>query len=166
MSEKLVMTLGQDLSCYAEVELPSDTDLSSANLIRLANEAVDSDEVVFDEDWSTCCALRVVSVSDGKGNNFVEDLVVEQSPLDAGQNLALFLNGRIGLDQLVASASEYGLIKPVEMETLLGRISLPNDELERRFTVRKGATQVEKDVAFFNALCQVATIEYLEAKDE
>lgn len=166
MSKKLKMALGQDLSCYAEVEIPSDTDLSPDNLIRIANEAVESDELVFDEDWSTCCALRIVSVRDENGATLAEDIVVEQSPFDSGQQLALFLQGRIELSQLLAAASEYGLIPPVEMETRVGRIDLPTGGIERSFLVRKGATQVEKDVAFFHALCQIATVEYPEVCDE
>lgn len=167
MSKKLEMTLGQDMSCYAVVKIPADTDLSPDNLTRIANQTVEENEdLMFEEDLSTCCALRIVSVRDADGRNLVEDIVVEQSPLDAGQKLALFLKGNIEMDQLVASASEYGLIPPVEMETLIGRISLPNNELGRTFVVRKGATQAEKDLAFIHALCQIAEIEYVGVNDE
>lgn len=164
MSGKLVMTLGQDLSCYAEVVIPSGSDLSRDNLIRIANEAVCNE--VFDADWSTCCALRIVAVSDGNGTNLVEDLIIEPTPFDAGQQLSLFLHGHVELDELLTAVSEYGLIPSIEMESMLGRICLPSDQLELQFLVRKGATLVEKDLAFFHALCQIADVEYKEASQE
>lgn len=162
MCEKLTMTLGQDLSCYASIKIPANVDLSPENLSKIASEAAGN--VVFEADWSTCCALRVVSVSDAKRGNLVEDLVVEPTPFDAGQQLSLFLGGRIEWHQLLDSASSFGLISPVETQVMLGRIALPSEDMALRFQVRKGATQMEMDVAFFHALCQIASVEYNEVK--
>lgn len=158
MCEKLTMTLGQDLSCYASVKIPADTDLLPKNLIRMAGDM--SGNQVFEADWTTGCALRIVSVQDGQGNNLVEDIAVEPSPYDVGQQLSLFLAGKTDWDRLLDSASQYGLIPAVEMQVMLGRIALPSEDLALKFQVRKGATQLEKDVAFFHALCQIASVDY------
>lgn len=160
MCEKLTMTLGQDLSCYASIKIPADTELSPGNLSRIADEAAGNQ--VFEADWSTCCALRVVSVSDGKGNNLVEDLVVDASPFDVGQQLSLFLADKIEWGQLLDSAPRFGLIPQVETQVMSGHIALPSEDMTLKFQVRKGATRMEMDVAFFHALCQIASVKYNE----
>lgn len=160
MSGNLKVTLGQDLSCYAEIEIPADSDLSPENLARIANDAVDDDGVVFDEDWSTCCALRVVDVRNSNNESLVQDVVVEPSPFDVGQQLSLFLGGKIEWSQLLQSASAFGLIQEVETQFMTGYLTLPSEDIALKFQVRKGATQHEMDVAFFHALCQIGEVEY------
>ncbi|TXH76821.1 MAG: hypothetical protein E6Q82_01670 [Thiobacillus sp.] len=162
MCEKLTMTLGQDMSCYASIKIPTDTVLSPVNLTRIADEAAGN--LVFEADWSTCCALRIVSVSDGQGNNLVQDLVVDPSPFDVGQQLSLFLADKVEWGQLLDSASRFGLIPQVESQVMSGHIELPSEEMTIKFQVRKGATRMEMDVAFFHALCQIASVQYNEVK--
>lgn len=164
MCEELTMTLGQDLSCYAVVKIPASTDLSPENLMRIASE--ESGNVEYEEDWSTCCSLRILEIKDESGNYLVQDLAVEPMPFDAGQELKLFLSERIDMGQLVESASRYGLIPPVAMSRMVGHVSLPSGDIEHTFQVRKGASQAEKDLAFFNALCQIAKVHYSEVIDE
>lgn len=89
--KKLYVTIGQDLSAYATIEVSADTDLSEEKLAAIANKAVE--DAVFDPDWSTVCALRVVSVTDQDGGYHIEDIAVEPSPYAAGQVLGSFLKG-------------------------------------------------------------------------
>jgi len=74
--KKLFATLGQDLSAYATIELPADTDLSEDTLSRIAQEAVEKGDIVFDAEWSSLCALRIVCVTDDEGICVMEDLPV------------------------------------------------------------------------------------------
>ena len=62
------------------------------------------------------------------------------------------------------SNSGYRLIKDVEPKVChTGFMSTPDGErVQIDFSVRKGATQAEKDLAFFSALCQKVQIDYLE----
>jgi len=117
--KKLIITLGQDLSAYATVEVPADTDLSDENLVAIARDAVD--EAVFDEDWSTVNALRVVLVQDDKGNIIHSDVPVESSCYEGGVALQSYLKGAIGLDALVGSALQAKLIEPSEQVAFTGR---------------------------------------------
>jgi hypothetical protein len=103
-------------------------------------------------------------VSDGQGNNLVQDLVVDPSPFDVGQQLSLFLADKVEWGQLLDSASRFGLIPQVESQVMSGHIELPSEEMTIKFQVRKGATRMEMDVAFFHALCQIASVQYNEVK--
>jgi hypothetical protein len=165
--KKLFVTLGQDLSAYATIKLSADTDLSEENLSRIAQEAVDNGDVVFDADWETVCALRVVSVDDGKETHFVEDLCVECSPYDAGQVLQSFLNGHVqGLGTVVEAAAKAKLIAPQQMMAYTGYLMLPGAEhIQIDFECRKGATKEEADLAFIQMLAQIATVDYVAIGD-
>lgn len=119
--KKLIITLGQDLSAYATVEVPADTDLSEEHLVAIARNAVD--EAVFDADWSTVNALRVVLVQDDKGNIIRSDVPVESSCYEGGVALQSFLKGAIGFDALVSSALQAKLIEPSEQVAINGQSS-------------------------------------------
>ena len=77
--KKLIITLGQDLSAYATIQVPAETDLSDENLAAIARKAVEDEGTVFDEDWSTVNALRIVLVQDEKGQTIRSDIPVESS---------------------------------------------------------------------------------------
>lgn len=54
------------------------------------------------------------------------------------------------------------MIAAPQMVTYTGYLKLPGTErIQLDFDVRKGATQAEKDLAFFNALAQLGTVDYL-----
>lgn len=74
----VLITLGQNLSAYAVIEVPADTDLSDANLIEIAKKkAYDDTDTVIDEDWSTTNGLRVVCLTKPDGSVQIRDLVVD-----------------------------------------------------------------------------------------
>ena len=79
---KLNVVLGQDLSAYAEIEIEAPEDSSEEEIVRRVRaftESADFKETVFDEDWSSTCALRIVSVKNG--NDYIlEDVALEPSP--------------------------------------------------------------------------------------
>ncbi len=108
--KKLIITLGQDLSAYATLEVPAETDLSDENLAAIARKAVEDEGTVFDEDWSTVNALRIVLVQDEKGQTIRSDVPVESSCHEGGAALQLYLRGAIGIEALVNSAIEAKLI--------------------------------------------------------
>lgn len=127
--KKLVITLGQDLSAYATVEVPADTDLSDENLAAIARKAVEDEETVFDADWSTANALRVVLVQDETGQIIRSDLPVEASCYDGGAALQLHMKGAIGVEALVNSAIEARLIDPARDGAGVAAIAVPADLL-------------------------------------
>jgi hypothetical protein len=108
--KKLIITLGQDLSAYATIEVPAETDLSDENLAAIARKAVEDEGAVFDEDWSTVNALRIVLVQDEKGQTIRSDVPVESSCHEGGAALQLYLRGAIGIEALVNSAIDAKLI--------------------------------------------------------
>lgn len=116
---KLKVTLGQDLAAYAEIEIEVDDNASQEEIvekIRAFTESSDFEETVFEEDWSSACALRIVSVQNG-GNYILEDVFLDQSPYDAGQVLQSWLNGSgPTLAAVINTAAEAKLINPVVME--------------------------------------------------
>jgi hypothetical protein len=161
------ITIGQDLSCYATIGVPEDTPLTPEALAEIVNGVVENlewqgEEVLFDEDWSTTCATRIVSVCDEKGNYLVEDMPIDPSPYDAGQTLMSWLRGHgPTLDAVIQSAAEAKLIEEPAMEVFAGSLKLPGAEsIQIEFACRKGATREEKDLAFVGALAQIGTIDY------
>jgi hypothetical protein len=159
------VTIGQDLSCYATISVPEDTPLTRESLTGIVNQALE--DAVFDEDWSTTCAARVVSVRDEKGNYLVEDMAIEPSPYDAGQILQNWLNGYGATFQhVIDAAAEARLIDEPVMETHRGVFKTPNgEEIEIEFSVRKGATREEIDLAFFEALAQAGSARVVRKED-
>lgn len=156
---KLTITVGQDLSAYATFDIPADTDLSDANLIQLVQTAQENEELVFDEDWATTSALRIVSVKDHQGHALKEDLPVEALPHDAGQVLQLFLKGHVTFAQVVEAAARYKLIDPQQMACHTGTLTLPGAApISAAFSCRLGATQDERDLAFMRALAELGTV--------
>lgn len=145
------MTLGQDLSAYATVDISADTDLSEANLIELATRTVD--RAVFEEDWGSASGLRILAITDQDKETLREDLAVEPLFLDAGQALSYFLKGHIDLDGLLRSAVRYSIIDPVEMIEYVGEYLDGDGSSPRRMTfqARKGASMDELHLAFFKA---------------
>lgn len=162
---QLYAILGQDISAYAGVEIDVPDGASKEEIIdriRAFTESADFDEVVFDEDWGTACALRIVSVQNG-GNYILEDVLLDQSPYDAGQVLQSWLNGSgPTLAAVINTAAEAKLINPVVIEVHRGSLKLPGAEtIEVEFECRKGATREEKDLAFLEALAQIGTVDYV-----
>jgi hypothetical protein len=158
------VTIGQDLSCYATIEIPEDTPLTRESLAEIVNQVLQNcewqgQEVLFDEDWSTTYATRIVRVRDEKGNYLVEDMAIEPSPFDAGHTLQSWLRGYgPTLQAVINSAAKAMLIDEPVMETHHGVFETPNgEEIEVEFSVRKGATREEMDLAFFEALAHVGS---------
>lgn len=157
--KNLHITFGKDLSAYAETTI----DASSIDITNIDALVALADNCVFEPEWDTQCALRVVSIRDDENNYLIEDMAIEPCMYDAGQNLQLFLRGAKGHDlkALVKGAVKAVLIEESEDEVFTGSIRFPGYESRQvDFTVRKGATQEEKDVAFLAALAQIAEINY------
>jgi hypothetical protein len=162
------VTIGQDMSCYATIKVPEDTPLTRESLGKIVEHVLshaewDGEEVMFDEDWSTTCATRVTSVKDEKGNTLVEDMAIDPSPYDAGQALQSWLRGYgPTLQAVINSAAKANLIDAPLMEVYRGIFKLPDTRvIDVHFEVRKGATREEKDLAFFEALTQIGTFDYV-----
>lgn len=162
--KKLLVTLGQDLSAYATIEVPADTDLSDDNLAAIARKAVEN--TVFEADWSTMNALRVVVVNDGEGKFVRSEVPVELCCYEGGAALEAFLRGHVGFDALVNSAVQARLIEPSMQAAFTGHLTMPGGErIQVDFCARAGATQAELDLAFFHALCQQADVAYPAARE-
>lgn len=152
---KINVMLGQDMSAYADVELDVPDGASKEEIIERVQEFADSEdfnEVVFDEDWSTTCALRIVSIKIGN-DLLLEEVSLEPSPFDAGQVLQSWLRGYgPSLKTVINAAVEAALIDHPEMEVYRGTLKVGNEIVNVQFEARKGATREEKDLAFFEAL--------------
>lgn len=159
MTQKLLITLGQDVSAYAVIAVPAGTDTSDANLSTIAKKAVEAD-TMFTPDWGTVCALRVVDVRTESGAYLREDVPVEPCCFDGGQVLRSFFSGQLpgaGIATLVNAAAKAKLIPEPDLVTGTGFITFPGCErIEVNFDVRKGATKVERDLAFLTALGKLA----------
>lgn len=160
MSKQLTIIIGQDLSAYAEINIPEDTDLSDGNLIKIATTALENE--TFDADWSSVNALRVVSVHDEAGKIIKADIPVEASFYDAGVGLQAFLRGNGNTINTLAEAAVISkLIAPIEAVAYTGHLNYPGGQFAVEFSARKGATQAELDIAFMQGLAQQCTIGYL-----
>jgi hypothetical protein len=166
------VTIGQDLSCYATISVPENTPLTREALTEIVNQVLancewQGQEVLFEEDWGTTCAARVVSVRDEKGNYLAEDVAIDPSPYDAGQALQSWLRGYAPLEAVINSAAGARLIDEPVMETHHGTLKLPGAKvIDAEFSVRKGATREEMDLAFFEALAQIGTVDYVRVAEE
>ena len=125
------LTIGQDLSCYATIQIPEDTPLTRETLTEIVNHVLDNQEwkgedVYMEEDWSSVCAARVVSVRDKNGNHLVEDMAIDPSPYDAGQVLQSWLRGYgPTLGGVIKSAVQARLIEEPVMESYRGVYKTP-----------------------------------------
>jgi hypothetical protein len=160
------------MSCYATIKVPEDTPLTRESLGKIVEHVLShaewqGEEVIFDEDWSTTCAARIVNVLDEKGNYLIEDMAIDPSPYDAGQALQSWLRGYgPTLQAVINYAAEARLIDEPVMEAHRGAFKLPGAEIINvEFEVRKGATREEKDLAFFEALAQIGTVDYVAIGD-
>jgi hypothetical protein len=171
---KLNVVLGQDLSAYAEIEIEVPDNASKEEIvekIRAFSESADFEETVFDEDWSTVCALRIVTATTPKGGSteyILQDVPLEPSPFDAGQTLQSWLKGHgPSLQTVISEAAAHCLIDEPVMEVHRGYFKLPGAaRIEVDFEVRKGATREEKDLAFLEALAQIGTLDYVAMSEK
>jgi hypothetical protein len=159
------VTIGQDMSCYATIQVPENTPLTREALTEIVNEILENcewqgEEVLFEEDWSTTRASRIVSIRDEKGNYLVEDMAIDPCPYDAGQVLQSWLRGYgPTLQAVINSAAEARMIDEPVMDVRSGVFETPNGEVIKvEFSVRKGATREEIDLAFFEALALVGSV--------
>jgi hypothetical protein len=156
------ITIGQDMSCYATVEIPDDTPLTRDALEKITEEILsgkwENEEVMFEEDWSTTCAARVVRVCNKQGVNLVEDMAIDPSPFDAGQALMGWLRSagkvtKVPFDAVINSAVRARLIEPLKMVAHVGTLQLNgNSSIKFEFDCRENATEEEVGLAFFQAL--------------
>ena len=160
MNNKVMkIVVGQDLTAYAEIDVPAGTDLSDENLAKIANAAVERE--MFDADWSSVNALRVVSVHDAEGSILKSDISIEPCNFDGGQVLRSFLKGYTEFGALIHGAAVANLIDPIEEIMYEGKLKHPCGVFAVAFSARKGATQAELDIAFMQGLAQQCTIGYL-----
>jgi hypothetical protein len=169
------MTIGKYLPCYATIQIPEDTPLTRESLEEIVehvmiHEEWGEEEVIFEIEtrWSSAREVRVASVRDDKGNYLVEDMAIDVSPCYAGQTLMGWLR-RYGptFEAVINSAAEARLIDEPVMETHHGTLKLPGAKaIDAEFSVRKGATREEMDLAFFEALAQIGTVDYARVAEE
>ena len=161
---KLEVLFGQDLSAYAyaDIEVPDGaSEEQVVEAIRAYTQGAEFEELVFEEDWATVSSLRVASVKAGD-RYIIEDMAIEPSPYDAGQVLHSWLKGRVPFDAVINQAVASKLIDEPVMEVYTGYLKLPGaDRVQVEFACRKGATREEKDLAFFEALAQIGTVDYV-----
>lgn len=164
---KLNVVLGQDLSAYAEIEIDVPEGAPEAEIVEAVLKSDPYDDVVFDPDWESVSSMRIVSARDEEGNYLVQDYPLEPIPFDAGQALASWLKGwSKDLSGVIDAAAQAKLIDRPVMEVYRGTFKLPGAELiEVEFECRKGATREEKDLAFFEALAQIGTADYVAIGD-
>lgn len=161
------MTLAVDVAAYCAVDLPDETVMTESNLKAIASEVFSDrtykgESYSFDPDWSTEGALRIVSAKQG------DDVVAEGVPVqpcyyDTGTEFVSWLNGSQSLEQAI-EASEAMLNERDRgvIEVHRGTFKLPGARsTEVDFKCRKGATREEKDLAFFSALGELGTVDYL-----
>jgi hypothetical protein len=162
---KLNVVLGQDLSAYAEIEIEAPEDSSEEEIVRRVRaftESANFDKAVFDEDWSTTCALRIVHVKNG--NDYIlEGVALEPSPYDGGQIKREASRGNTTFKSAINGAVEAAWIKrEASVDVYRGTLTLPSAEIiEVEFECRKGATREEKDLAFLESLAQIGTVDYV-----
>lgn len=170
---KLGVELGTDLSAYAYLvmEVPDGTtekELAAMLHNRFVNDDPEVCELVFDENWGTASSMRIVQAKDEHGNFISQGYPLDPCPYDAGLEVQRWLKGMgavnlpSNLQSVIAAAAKAGLIAQPVMEIHSGTFTLPGMEsIEVEFEARVGATREEKDLAFLNALAQVARVDYL-----
>jgi hypothetical protein len=158
------LTLGMDVPCYANVQLPDRVATTPEAVEGIARKIAetgefDGREVRFVPSWDDAAALRIVSLDDADGGTLMEDRPLEESPFDAGLVLKTWLINRGSLEYVVNNAAAFGLIPEPVNELRRRCLVLPDGgEVEVEFLCRRGATPEELDVAFVAALAQVAEI--------
>lgn len=106
---KTYITFGVDVSAYATIEAPANTQLDEGLLIELADKAkterrVHGQDVVFEPQWETEGQMRVVLVTNDQGQTLYENEPLEPQFMEAGQILSQWLQGRLSFKQLVDAA--------------------------------------------------------------
>lgn len=160
---KLNVVLGQDLAAYAKFALEVPLGASEQEIAELIQQHSEQADLVFDEDWGSVSSLRIVSAQNAAGSYLVQDYPLEPIPFDAGQALASWLRGRsTDLSEVIQAAAQSKLIDTPVMEAQRGTFALPGAEaITVGFVCRQGATREEKDLAFLEALAQIATVEFV-----
>lgn len=164
---KLKITLGQDLSAYAEIEVEVPEGAPEEVIAEAVMEKFEADpygeDIVFSEDWGTTCSLRIVSARDADDNSVAQDVALDPIPFDGGQALCTWLMGYSegGLVAVVNAAARAKLIDKPVLEAHRGMFTLGAETVDVEFECRKGATREEMDLAFFARLAQVAHVDYV-----
>lgn len=164
---QLRVTLGQDLSAYADVDMEVPDGTTEKELAAMLHDRFVNEDYytlpVFDEDWGTMSSLRIVSAMDQDGKYLSQGYPLEPCPFDVGQSFQNWLKGvSKGLQSVIKDAASKGMIPELKMEAHKGTFTLPGMEpIEVEFEARAGATKEEKDLAFFEALAQVGRVDYL-----
>lgn len=134
---KVKVTFGQDLSAYAEVDVKLKDGLTNQEVINEIKEyasSSDFDDIVFTEEWSTQCALRIVSVTIDDGETIITDQPIEPSCYETGAAFSSWLKGRTTLDAAIESA-KYAKVIPDDFskESLQGLPTAPSDQKTDEF---------------------------------
>lgn len=146
------MTLGVNLSAYADVALPDGMATTKESLIAFAKKV--EGDVVFLEDWGTQEGLRVVQINiDGKSE--IIGASVYRDPRDSGQAFDTFIRGQTSLVEAVTEV--IGGSETVEVHQ--GFVSIRGNRVQVDFQVRNGATNEEKEIAFLAALLESDGVE-------
>lgn len=137
MKSKKTMTLGVDLSAYVTLALPEDTEMTPQNLIKLARQAdedgeFNGQEVIYQPEWASQEGLRIVCAK-GEGGLGLQHIPVSAPGIDANAQ-----------------------------ESFAGSFKIPgrDEPVQVSFVCRKGATEQEKELAFFHALVEEASALY------
>ncbi len=153
---KVNVTLGIDLSAYAEVEVDVDLAEDVDALIEAVN-AVPNPELYFEVDWENYSGKRIVMARDDLDHALGADLPLEAVPYNGGYALRSWLKGQSkgGLAELVADAEKAMLIDPVENVTYTGTLTGPQGaSTALGFVARRGACKEELLIALVNALAE------------
>jgi hypothetical protein len=156
----LQITIDREMTTRAVIFAPEDTPLTRESFTKIAYHirrggGWNDEPVPFDPIPEMTRATRV-TVEDDDGNILVNELAIDPNPWEAGLALGFWLNGEYGTFQdVLRSAVEQRLIEPPVMEKRRGSYTTPGGEtIEVEFEARKGATQEEIDLAFFQALAK------------
>jgi hypothetical protein len=156
----LKIKIDREMTTRAVIFAPMDTPLTRESLTKIAyhiseDGGWEGEPVSFDPVPGITWATRV-AVEDDDGNILVSELAIDPNPLETGLVLDFWLNGECGTFQdVLRSAVEQRLIEPLVMEKRRGSYTTPGGEtIEVEFEARKGATQEEIDLAFFQALAK------------
>lgn len=156
------MILAVNLSAYADLVLPPDTEMTPENLKQLAMQRNLDGEVTFKPEWETTNSFRIVSCSEDD-DLVLEDVPIEPSYHDVGTNFNSWMNGHQSLaDAIHSSAAMLPAINAGIAEVFTGYVKLPGaGRIQVDFECRKGASSEEMDLAFLNALEEVVELGYV-----
>lgn len=166
------ISLAQDYSAYGriKVHIPEE-EITLEKIEEIVEETISTgqyEDEFFDLDleidYSTGEALRIIGVSiDGEMSPSFNNVCLDENAYNLGCATQEFLKGHDGdggVAKLLETAVASNLIPPIEMETWEGEVDYDGYLAKVEFQVRKGATTMEKDHAFINALAQEASVEY------